>query len=139
MHEDRAFFCLSTLDAFDKFFRQNRHSPVLCAYKSTHIYRQSMGFGNRKSGKYGCCKRARKRVARPYSIGNLYLWRLSKRHAAGRKHITTVHTARKYEHIQIVFAEDEPTFILDIQSGIAEHTADCNKFFIVDLKHIAKA
>ena len=81
----------------------------------------------------GACER----VASTNSIGNLNLWSFLERLAAWSKYIAAIYSACQYEHVEIVFTQDEPTLVFDIQTRIAKEATYGNEFLVVNLQHIA--
>ena len=71
------------------------------------------------------------------TVSATLLWRVHKRHATGREHVTAVDAAREDEHIQFVFANKQPALVFQIDARITEHTTDDNEFFIVDFQYVA--
>ena len=74
----------------------------------------------------GACER----VASTNSIGNLNLWRFLERLAAWSKYIAAIYTAGQYEHVEIVFTQDEPTLVFDIQTRISKEATYGNEFLV---------
>ena len=59
------------------------------------------------------------------------------RFLTGGEDIRAVGAAGEYEHVEVVFAKDEPALVLNIESGIAEHPSYQDKFLVVDFKNVA--
>lgn len=84
-----------------------------------------------------CHESACEGIASAYRISHFYLRSLYKRNFARGEHITAVYAAGKDEHLQIVLAQEEPAFILQVDAWITEDAAYGNQFFIVDLENVA--
>lgn len=82
-------------------------------------------------------KRCCETVASPYRVGNLNLGRRLKRHVAWSEHIAAVYSAREYQHLKIILTEKNPAFVLEVDAGIAEHTAYSHQLLIVYLQDVA--
>ena len=76
-------------------------------------------------------------VAGADGVGYLNFGRWLEGYVAGGKDVAAVDTAGEYEHLQIVFSEQYPAFILKIDTGITEHTADSHEFLVVYLQDVA--
>lgn len=59
------------------------------------------------------------------------------RDVAGGEDVAAVDSAGQNEHSEVVFAQQNPAFVLKVDAGIAEHATDGDKFFIVDFQDIA--
>ena len=66
-----------------------------------------------------------------------YLRCLYKRNFARGEYVAAVYTAGKDEHLQIVLAQEEPAFVLQVDARIAEDAAYGNQFLIIDLEDVA--
>ena len=95
-----------------------------------------MSLGNSHTLKDASAEGACERVASTNGIGNLNLWSFLERLATWSKHITAIYSAGQYEHVEIVFTQDEPTLVFDIQTRITKEATYGNKFFVVNLQHI---
>ena len=62
---------------------------------------------------------------------------LDKRNLARGEHIAAVYAAGKDEHLQIVFAQKQPAFVLQVDAWITEDAAYGDQFLIVDLEDVA--
>ena len=72
-----------------------------------------------------------------YSVCHFHFRCLDKRNLARGEYIAAVYAAGKNEHLQIVLAQEEPAFILQVYARITEDAAYGNQFFIVDLEDVA--
>ncbi len=84
-----------------------------------------------------CHESACEGIACAHRISHLHLRSLDKRNFARGEHITAVYTAGKDEHLQIVLAQEEPAFILQVDARITEDAAYGNQFLIVNLEDVA--
>ena len=76
-------------------------------------------------------------IASAHRISHFYLRSLYKRNFARGEYIAAVYTAGKDKHLQIVLAQEEPAFVLQVDARIAEDAAYGNQFLIVDLEDVA--
>ena len=53
------------------------------------------------------------------------------------EYVTAVSAAGEHKHVEVVLAEDEPALVLDVETRIAEHTANEYQFLIVNLQDVA--
>ena len=86
---------------------------------------------------YACHESACEGIACPHCISHFHLWSLYKRNFARGEHITAVYATGKDEHLQIILAQEEPAFILQVDARITEDAAYGDQFFIVDLEDVA--
>ena len=77
------------------------------------------------------------RIACTHCISHFHLRSLNKRNFARGEYVAAVYTAGKDEHLQIVLAQEEPAFILQVDARITEDAAYGDQFFIVDLEDVA--
>ena len=55
---------------------------------------------------------------------------------AWSKDIASVHATSQDQHFQVILGEQNPAFILQVNTRVTEHTAHCNQLFIIYLQHI---
>ena len=84
-----------------------------------------------------CHESACEGIAGTHCISHFHLRSLYKRNFARGEHITAVYAAGKDEHLQIVLAQEEPAFILQVDARIAEDAAYGDQFLVVDLEDVA--
>lgn len=72
-------------------------------------------------------------------VGNRYFGRLLERDNARSEHIAAIDSTSENQHLQVVFCQQNPAFILQIDTGITKHTADSHQFFVVYLQDVAAA
>ena len=77
------------------------------------------------------------RITGTHCICHFYLRSLNKRNFARAEYIATVYTAGKDKHLQIVLAQEEPAFVLQVDARIAEDATYGNQFLVVDLEDVA--
>ena len=61
--------------------------------------------------------------------------RLLERDNARCEHIAAIDAASENQHLQVVFCQQNPAFILQINAGITKHTADSHQLFVVYLHY----
>ena len=93
----------------------------------------SDGFARQDGSRESACKR----VAGSNGVGNLHLGCFLKTFQTFRKHVATIRSAGQYDHVEVVFAENQPAFVLNIKTWIAKKTTDGNEFFIVNFQNVA--
>lgn len=120
-----------------EFGRQHGHGSVAGADVGGGAHGQRMGLGNAFAPEYGGYEGCGEAVARAHRVGNLYMGCGLERDVAGCEHIAAVDAACENEHPEVVFAEKYPAFVLKVDSGVAEHTADYHEFLIVDFQNVA--
>ena len=76
-------------------------------------------------------------VACANGICHLHLGSLLEGLEVGGEHITAVHATREHQHVEVVLAQDEPAFVLHVESGVAKETADGHQLLVVNLQDIA--
>ena len=76
-------------------------------------------------------------VASAYGVGHLDLWRFLEGDMTGSENVGAVGAAGEHEHVEIVLAQDEPTLVLNVETGIAKHTADEHQLLVVNLQDVA--
>ena len=106
-----------------KFIRQNRHGSILCTDECRNLYCQFMSFLYALTLQYACHESACEGIACTHCISHFHLWSLYKRNFARGEHITAVYAACKDEHLQIVFAQKQPAFVLQVDARITEDAA----------------
>ena len=120
-----------------QLWRQSWHCTMLGADIGANFYctLMSLSYGHtlEDASAEGACER----VASANSIGNLNLWSFLERLATWSKYIAAIYTAGQYEHVEIVFTQDEPTLVFDIQTRISKEATYGNKLLVVNLQHIA--
>ena len=109
---------------FLQFFRNDWHGAVLSTYVCTDVHSYAMCFSYWFARKDRSDEGACERVTGTYSVGNIYLRSFYITHGSLGEDIATVDTTCKDEHVEIILAEDEPAFILDVKTRIAEHATD---------------
>ena len=77
------------------------------------------------------------RIASTYCVCHFYLRSLNKRNFARGEYVAAVYAAGKDEHLQIILAQEEPAFILQVDARITEDAAYGNQFLIIDLEDVA--
>ena len=90
-----------------------------------------IGFGHRFSIENGGTESSCKRIACAHCVGNRYFGRLLERDNARCEHIAAIDAASENQHLQVVFCQQNPAFILQINAGITKHTADSHQLFVV--------
>lgn len=93
----------------------------------------SDGFARQDGGR----ESASKRVASSNGVGNLHLGRLLKALQTLCKDVAAIRSASQHNHVEVVFAENQPAFVLNIKTWITKKTADGNNFFVVNFQNIA--
>ena len=96
-----------------------------------------MGLLHALSFEYRCDKCGGKAVAGTYGIGYLNLGCGPERHVARGEHVAAVDAAGEDEHLQVVFAQKNPTFVVKVDVGITEYAAYGIKFLVIYLKNVA--
>ena len=96
-----------------------------------------MRFGHRFSIENGGTESSCKRIACAHCVGNRYFGRLLERDNARCEHIAAIDAASENQHLQVVFCQQNPAFILQINAGITKHTADSHQLFVVYLQDVA--
>ena len=76
-------------------------------------------------------------IASAHRISHFYLRSLNKRNFSRGEYVAAVYTAGKDEHLQIILAQKEPAFILQVDARIAKDAAYGNQFLIVDFEDVA--
>ena len=96
-----------------------------------------MSVGNGHALEYAGDEGGSERIACAYGVGHFYLGSRLKGHRARREYIATVDAASEDEHLEIVFAEKDPAFVLKVDAGISEHSAYSHKLLVIYFKDIA--
>ena len=96
-----------------------------------------MSFLNALALQDACYESACEGIASAHRISYLHLRCLDKRDLARGEYIAAVYTAGKDKHLQIVLAQEELAFVLQVDARIAEDAAYGNQFLIVDLEDVA--
>ena len=73
-----------------------------------------------------------KAITCAYGIGYLNFRCRLERYIAGGEYIAAVDATGENQHLEIVFSKKDPAFVLEVDSGIAEHAAHGNQFLVVD-------
>lgn len=76
-------------------------------------------------------------VAGADRVGHFYFRCGLERYVAWGEDIAAVDATSQNEHLQVVFSEKNPAFVLKVDAGITEHTANGDKFLIVYFQNIA--
>ena len=118
-------------DLLGEFLWQDRHGSILCADVCRNLYSQFMSFLYALTLQNACHESACEGIACAHSISHFHLRCLDKRNLARSEHVAAVYAAGKDEHLQIVFAQQEPAFVLQVDARITEDAAYGNQFFIV--------
>ena len=124
-------------DLLGEFLWQDRHGSILCADVCRNLYCQFMSFLYALTLQNACHESACEGIASTHRISYLHLRCLYKRNFARGEYVAAVYTAGKNEHLQIILAQEEPAFILQVDARITEDAAYGNQFFIVDLEDVA--
>lgn len=122
-----------------QMFREDGHGTILRTYVCAHADGNAVSLGDALSGKDGRHKRARKRVAGAHGVRHLHPRRLKMLNGTAREGITAVDAAGEDDHIEIVFAENQPAFVFGVQMGIAKHSTNHLQFLIVDIQYVASS
>ena len=77
-------------------------------------------------------------VAGADRVGNLYHWRGKEGYVSGSEDVASVDAAGEDEHLEVIFAEQDPAFVLKVDAGITEEPTDCDQFFVVYLQYVAR-
>lgn len=109
----------------------------MCTYVSTHFHCQFVGLPNGLARQDGGRESAAKRVAGSYGVGNLHLGRFLKVLQALCKHVAAIRSAGQHDHVEVVFAENQPALVLNVETRIVKKTIDDNKLFIVNSQDVA--
>ena len=96
-----------------------------------------MRFRHRLSAKNSGGKGCRKRIARSNSIGHRHFRSFLIGDDTRSKYITAVRSTSQDKHFQIVFGEQNPAFVLQVDARITEDAADGHQLFIVNFQNIA--
>ena len=124
-------------DLLGEFLWQDRHGSILCADVCRNLYCQFMSFLYALTLQNACHESACEGIACTHCISHFHLRSLYKRNFARGEHIAAVYTAGKNEHLQIVLAQQEPAFILQVDARIAKDATYRNQLFIVDFEDVA--
>ena len=95
-----------------------------------------MGLRHRLAIEDAAHERASEGVAGAYSIGHFDLRCFLERYVARGEDVAAVSATGKHKHVEVILTQDEPTFVLDVEAGIAKHTANEHQFLIVDLQDV---
>ena len=120
-----------------KLLWQDRHGSILCTDECRNLYCQFMCLSDALALQDACHESACEGIASAHCISYFHLRCLYKRNFARGEHITAVYTAGKDEHLQIVLAQEEPAFVLQVDARIAEDAAYGNQFLVVNLENVA--
>lgn len=120
-----------------EFRGEDGHGSVAGADEGRGADCEGVGLGDRlpaqnRGDESGC-----EAVACSDSIGHLDLGCGLEGDVAGSEDVATVDTAGENEHLEVVLAEEDPALVLEVDAGIAEHTADGDKLLVVDLEDVA--
>ena len=120
-----------------EFLWQDRHGSILCADECRNLYSQFMCLFYALTLQNACYESACEGIPSAHRISHFHLRCLYKRNFARGEHIAAVYAAGKDEHLQIVFAQQEPAFVLQVDARITEDAAYGDQFLIVDLEDVA--
>lgn len=112
------------------------HGSILGADESTDLNSGLVSLGNGLAVEDAAHERTCEGIAGTDGIGYLYLRGLLERHLAWREYVRAIGAAGEYEHIEVVLAQNQPALVLDVEAGIAEHTANEYQLLIVDLQDV---
>ena len=118
---------------------QGGHGTTLGADKGTHLYGQLVGLGDRESLQNGSSKGSGERVTCSYRVGHLHLGGLLEADEARGEDVTAVGTTGQNQHLQVILGQQNPALVLQVNTGVAEDTADSNQLFVVNLQDVAAA
>ena len=96
-----------------------------------------MGFADGLFVKEGGGEGGREGIAGTDRVGHFNTGRFLEEHGAGGEDITAIDATGEHQHLEVVLAEDEPTFVFDVQTGVAEKTTESDQFFVVYLQNVA--
>ena len=96
-----------------------------------------MGLGNGLAVEDAADEGTREGVASADGVSHRYLRRLLEGDVAGGEDVTAISAASEDEHVEVVLAKDEPALVLNVKTGIAEHTAYEHQFLVVNLQDVA--
>ena len=57
--------------------------------------------------------------------------------SVGGEDVAAVDAAGEDEHLQVVLAQQNPAFVLEVDAGVAEHAADGDELLVVDFEYVA--
>ena len=124
-------------DLLGEFLWQDRHGSILCADVCRNLYCQFMRLFYALTLQNACHECACEGIPSAHRISHFHLWCLDKRNLARSEHVAAVYAAGKDEHLQIILAQEEPAFILQVDARITEDAAYGDQFLIVDLEDVA--
>lgn len=113
------------------------HGAGLGADVGTDLNGKFVSFRDRHSRENCRGERSCEAVASPHCIGNFYLRSRLETLQSRCEDVAAVGATSKHEHLQIVFAQDKIALVFDVESRIAEETADSDEFLVVDLEDVA--
>ena len=76
-------------------------------------------------------------VACTDGVGHFDFGRFLEGYVTRGEDVAAIGAAGKHKHVEVVLAQDEPAFVLDVEAGIAEHAANEHQFLIVYLQDVA--
>ena len=113
------------------------HGSGLGADVGTDLNGKFVGFLHGHSREDCRGERSCETVACPHCIGHFYLWSRLETLQSRLENVAAIGATSKHEHLQVVFAQNKIALVFDVESRIAEETADGDKFLIVDLEDVA--
>ena len=124
-------------DLLGEFLWQDWHGSILCADVCRNLYCQFMCLSDALALQDACHECTCERITGTHCICHFYLRSLNKRNLTRSEHVAAVYAACKDEHLQIVLAQEEPAFVLQVDAWITEDAAYGNQFLIVNLEDVA--
>ena len=122
---------------FQQFFWIGGHGSILGANVCGDLNGGAMGLGHGLTVEDAAHEGTSEGVACTYGVGHFHLRRFLEGNVTRGEDVAAIGAAGKHKHVEVVLAQDEPAFVLNIKARITKHATDEHQFLIVYFQDVA--